>query len=53
MQGTAGTVTELLARSERVPLLRRLLGKNNPHDEHGGLEKKDANRFAITTFSSC
>lgn len=40
MQGTAGTVTELLARSERVPLLRRLLGKNNPHDEHGQLEKK-------------
>lgn len=39
--------------SGRVPLLQRLLGKNNPHDEHGQLEKKNANRFAITTFSSC
>lgn len=24
-----------------------------PNDEHGQLEKKNANGFAITTFSSC
>lgn len=40
-------------RSGTVPPLRRLLAKNNPGDEHGQLEKKNANRFAITTFSSC
>lgn len=53
-RGTLCWVMELHPRGRgRVPLLRRLLAKNNPRDEHGQLEKKNANRFAITTFSSC
>lgn len=53
-RGVPGTVTELHPPGRGwVPPLRRLLAKNNPGDEHGQLEKKNANRFAITTFSSC
>lgn len=51
VQGDAGGCRAILA-SGRVPVLPRLLGKNNPHDEHGQLEKKNANRFAITTFQA-
>lgn len=52
-RGTASVAAELLARSERVPLLWCRLGKKNPHDKRGQVEEKNANRFAITTFSSC
>lgn len=52
--GVPGAVTELHPPGRGwAPPLQRLLAKNNPGDEHGQLEKKNANRFAITTFSSC
>lgn len=52
--GQQGMVAELLARSGTGPFaLAPAREKKNPHDKRGQVEEKNANRFAITTFSSC
>lgn len=59
-QGCGGLrrlVILLSTRLGRVPLALLLafffFPPALPNDEHGQLEKKNANGFAITTFSSC
>lgn len=51
--GRCGMAAEPSARLDGSLCSSACSEKNNPHDEHGQLEKKNANRFAITTFSSC
>lgn len=52
--GQLGMVVELLARTGTGPFaLAPAWKKKNPHDKRGQVEEENANRFAITTFSSC
>lgn len=53
--GQLGMVVELLARSGTGPFALAPVWKKkkNPHVKRGQVEEENANRFAITTFSSC